>query len=106
MNLISLGIFISFFSSLGNARRFGGFASTGRQLFVDGFKKDEAIHVSLQLFFLFRTEADATDVAFAVGKYFDDAREIPLVPRRIFGDENDVADGDVSTTSGPLSALL
>ena len=94
------------FFLLGNACRFGGFASTGRQLFVDGFKKDEAIHVSLQFLLLFRAEADAANVALAIGKCLYDAREIPLVPRRIFGDENNVADGDVAAVAGPFPALL
>ena len=93
-----------FFLSLGNARRNGGFASTGRQLFVDGFKEDEAVDVSFQLLFLFRTEADAADVAFAIGKCLYDAREIPLVPRRVFGD--DVADDDIAAVAGPFPALL
>ena len=94
------------FFLLGNACRFGGFASTGRQLFVDGFKEDEAVDVSFQLLFLFRTEADAPDVTFAIGKCLYDAREIPLVPRRVFGDEADVADDDVAAVAGPFPALL
>ena len=62
--------------------------------------------MSLQFLLLFGAEADTTDVAFAIGKRFHDAREIPLVPRRIFGDENDVADGDVAAVAGPFPALL
>ena len=97
-------IFFSF--SLGNARRIGGFASAGRQLLVDGFEEDEAIHVSLQFLLLFRAEADATDVAFAVRKRIDNPREVPLVPRRVFGDKNDIADDDIATVAGPFPALL
>ena len=62
--------------------------------------------MSLQFLLLFRAEADTTDVALAVWKCFYDAREIPLVPRRIFGDEDDVADGDVAAVAGPFPALL
>ena len=100
------GFYFPFNSLFRNARRFGGFASTGRQLFVDGFKEDEAVDVSFQLLFLFRTEADAADVAFAIGKCLYDAREAPLIPRRIFGDDDDVADDDVATVAGPFPALL
>ena len=62
--------------------------------------------MSLQLLFLFGAETNAADVAFAVGKRFNDAREIPLVSRRIFGDENDVTDGHVAAIAGPFPALL
>ena len=62
--------------------------------------------MSLQFLFLFSAEADTTDVAFAIGICFDDARETPLVSGRIFGDEDDVADDDVPAVAGPFPALL
>ena len=94
------------FFLLGNACRFGRFASIGRQLFVDSFKEDKRIHVSFQFLFLFCTEADAAKVALAIGKCLYDTPEIPLVPRRVFGDEDDVADDDVAAVAGPFPALL
>ena len=61
--------------------------------------------MSLQFLFLLSAQADKTDVAFAIGICFDDARETPLVSGRIFGDE-DVADDDVAAVAGPFPALL
>ena len=62
--------------------------------------------MALQFFFLLRSEADAANFALAIRKSVNDAGDIPIVARRIFGDENDVANLDVAATSGPLWALL
>ena len=62
--------------------------------------------MALQFFFLLRAETYSANLTLAIGKGFDDAGDIPIVTRRIFGDENDVANLDVAATSGPLWALL
>ena len=62
--------------------------------------------MALQFFFLFRAKANTANFALAVGKSLDNARQVPIVTRRIFGDENDVANLDIAATSGPLGALL
>ena len=88
------------------ARRFGGITSARRQFFVDGLQEDERVDMAFQFFFLLRAETNSANLTLAIGKGFDDAGDIPIIARRIFGDENDVANLDIAATSGPLWALL
>ena len=62
--------------------------------------------MTLQFFLLLRAEANSANFALAIRKSVNDAGDIPIVARRIFGDENDVANLDVAATSGPFWALL